>query len=158
MVICLERCADLLIPLPLTVSCFSKIQIGFTFLVPAHPGSPGKRAVKRVCVCVTVTVVTDRETDIGPYTKLRYGVEPRSAKTSLHCTYTVDLYALAVVIHHVALSSSRHRCLARSLSLLRSVSFSRRSFRLTPATLTSLSLYLACQLCFVAERQAFDNK
>jgi len=36
--------------LPLTVSCFSKIQIGFTFLVPAHPGSPGKRAVKRVCV------------------------------------------------------------------------------------------------------------
>jgi len=34
-----------------SVSCFSKIQIGFTFLVPAHPGSPGKRAVKRVCVC-----------------------------------------------------------------------------------------------------------
>jgi len=56
MVICLERDADLhmaqLIPLPLTVSCFSKIQIGFTFLVPAHPGSPGKRAVKRVCVIV----------------------------------------------------------------------------------------------------------
>jgi len=41
-----------LIPLPLTVSCFSKIQIGFTFLVPAHPGSPGQRAVKRVCMCV----------------------------------------------------------------------------------------------------------
>ena len=41
-----------LMPLPLTVSCFSKVQIGFTFLVPAHPGSPGKRAVKRVCVCV----------------------------------------------------------------------------------------------------------
>jgi len=41
-------------PLPLTVSCFSKIQIGFTFLVPAHPGSPGKRAVKRVCVCVYI--------------------------------------------------------------------------------------------------------
>ena len=40
--------------LPLTVSCFSKIQIGFTFLVPAHPGSPAKRAVKRVCVCVCV--------------------------------------------------------------------------------------------------------
>jgi len=39
-----------LMPLPLTVSCFSKIQIGFTFLVPAHLGSPGKRAVKRVCV------------------------------------------------------------------------------------------------------------
>ena len=41
-----------LMPLPLTVSCFSKIQIGFAFLVPAHPGSPGKRAVKRLCVCV----------------------------------------------------------------------------------------------------------
>ena len=54
MVICLEQGADLhiaqLMPLPLTVSCFSKIQIGFT-LVPAHPGSPGKRAVKQVCVC-----------------------------------------------------------------------------------------------------------
>ena len=60
MVICLERDADLhvvqLMPLQLTVSCFSKIQIGFTFLVPAHPGSPGKRAVKRVCVCVSVCV------------------------------------------------------------------------------------------------------
>jgi len=40
-----------LMPLPLTVSCFSKIQIGFTFLVPAHLGSPGQTAVKRVCVC-----------------------------------------------------------------------------------------------------------
>ena len=39
-------------PLPLAVSCFSKIHIGFTFLVPAHPGSPGQRAVKRVHVCM----------------------------------------------------------------------------------------------------------
>jgi len=45
-----------LMPLPLTVSCFSKIQIGFTFLVPAHPGSPGNRAVC-VCVCVCVSIV-----------------------------------------------------------------------------------------------------
>ena len=56
MVICLEQGADLhmgqLMPLPLTVPCFSKIQIGFTFLVPAHLGSPGKRAVKRMCACV----------------------------------------------------------------------------------------------------------
>ena len=54
--ICLERGADLhtaqLMLLPLTVSCFSKIQTGFTFLVPGHPGSPGKRAVKHACVCV----------------------------------------------------------------------------------------------------------
>ena len=58
MVICLELGADLhiaqLMPLLVTVSCFSKIQIGFAFLVPAHPGSPGKAAVKRVCVCVCV--------------------------------------------------------------------------------------------------------
>jgi len=55
MVICLERGADLhmvqLMPLPLTVSCFSKIQISFTFLVLAHPGSPGKRPLNGyVCV------------------------------------------------------------------------------------------------------------
>jgi len=58
MVICPERGADLhsaqLMPLPLTVSFFSKIQIGFTFLVPAHSGGPGQRAVKHVCVCVFV--------------------------------------------------------------------------------------------------------
>jgi len=40
---------------PLTVSCFGKIQIGFTFLVLALPGIPGHRAIKRVCVCVTGT-------------------------------------------------------------------------------------------------------
>ena len=54
-VICLERGADLhmaqLMPLPLTVSCFSKIQIGFTFLVPAHPSSPGQGPLN-VCLCV----------------------------------------------------------------------------------------------------------
>ena len=58
MVICLERGADLhmaqLMPLPLTVSCSSKIHIGIIFLVPVHPVSPGKRAVKGVCVCVCV--------------------------------------------------------------------------------------------------------
>ena len=64
MVICLQRGADLhmahLMPLLLTVSCCSKIQIGFTFLVLAHPGSPGQRAVKRVCVAgvsVSPTVI-----------------------------------------------------------------------------------------------------
>jgi len=50
MVFWLERDADLhmaqLMPLPLTVSCFSKIQIGFTCLVPAHPGSPGQSAIR----------------------------------------------------------------------------------------------------------------
>jgi len=60
MVFCLERGADLhtaqLMPLPLTVSCFSEIQIDFTFLVSAHPGSPGKRAFEWVCVCVCYEV------------------------------------------------------------------------------------------------------
>ena len=59
MVICLERGADWhmaqLMPLPLTVSCFGKIQIGFTFLVPAHLGSPGKGPLNGcVCVCVCI--------------------------------------------------------------------------------------------------------
>ena len=79
MVICLERDADLhmaqLMPLPLTVYGFSKIQIGFTFLVPAHRVVPEKgplnvcvRACVRACVrvrsracaraCVRVCVFT----------------------------------------------------------------------------------------------------
>ena len=80
MVVGLERGADLhtaqLMPLPLTVFCFSKIQIGFTFLVPAHLGSPGKRAVKRVCVCVcSIELIQcrndsfDQILQIGSYSK-----------------------------------------------------------------------------------------
>jgi len=65
MVVCLEQGADLhmaqLTPMPLTVSCFSKIQIGFTFLVLAYLGSPGKRAVKRVCVCVALASTVSTE-------------------------------------------------------------------------------------------------
>jgi len=62
MVICLERGADLrmaqlmLTPLPLTVSCFSKIQIGFTFLVPADPGSPGQGPINGCVCCDTITM------------------------------------------------------------------------------------------------------
>ena len=52
-----------LMPLPLTVSCFSKIQIGFTFLVPAHLAhSSGQRAVKRACVCAGFTCVPNWQT------------------------------------------------------------------------------------------------
>jgi len=62
-VVCLERGVDLhmaqLMPLLLTVSCFSKIQTAFTFLVPADLGSPGQTAVKRACVCVCVSYRSD---------------------------------------------------------------------------------------------------
>ena len=66
MVICLERGADLhmaqLMPLPLTslAAVKSRLVLPFTFLVPAHPGSPGQRAVKRVCVrvCICINVAT----------------------------------------------------------------------------------------------------
>ena len=64
MVICLEWDADLhtahMMPVPLTVSCFSKIKIGFTFLVPAHLGSPGKGALNR-CVCHLQADCQDRD-------------------------------------------------------------------------------------------------
>ena len=82
-VVCLERGADLhmaqLMPLPLTVSCFSKLQIGFTILVPAHPGGPGQRAVKRVCVCVCVflsslrALAADIADDADDVSKLAFG-------------------------------------------------------------------------------------
>ena len=62
MVISLRKGADLhmaqLMPLPLTFSCFNKIRIVFTFLVPADPRSPGNRAVKRVCDDVVHAVLS----------------------------------------------------------------------------------------------------
>ena len=65
MVICLERGANLhmvqLMPLPLTVSCSSKIQIGFTFLVPAYPGCPGKEAVKWLLLLLLLTFKINTE-------------------------------------------------------------------------------------------------
>ena len=49
------RCRLAYGPADATASCFSKIQIGFTFLVPAPPGSPGKSAVIWVCVLNTAS-------------------------------------------------------------------------------------------------------
>jgi len=50
-----------LMPLPLTVSCFSKIQIGFTFLVLAYLGSPRQRVVtKGVCVGERIFKICER--------------------------------------------------------------------------------------------------
>jgi len=83
-------------PLPLTVSCFTKIQIGFTFLVPAHPGSPGKRAVKRVCVCVCNTF-------LKIVTNFCHNISQDSVKTCLRCgkifkhDYTANLVLYLIV-------------------------------------------------------------
>jgi len=68
-VICLEWGADLhmaqLMPLPLVVCCFSKIQTGFNLLVPAHLGSPGKGPSNGcVCVCVNSVIIKLRIANI----------------------------------------------------------------------------------------------
>jgi len=90
MVVCLERGADLhmaqLMPLLLTVSCFSKIQIGFTY-----PGSPGQKAVKRVCVCVSYL---EKEPDL-------LGMLP-----SLHC-HTVSINGSRVSACHIPIQLSK---------------------------------------------------
>ena len=76
MVICLELGADLhmaqLMLLPLTVSCFSKIQIGFPFVVPAHLGNPGCSSLRLVSV---VKFAVDSMTEYGiPLEKFRIHV------------------------------------------------------------------------------------
>jgi len=53
-----------LMPLPLTISCFSRIQIGFTFLVLAHPGSPGKGPLNG---CMCIISIIQPEVIIGSY-------------------------------------------------------------------------------------------
>jgi len=95
MVICLERGADLhmsqLMLLPLTVSCFRKIQVGFAFLVPAHPGRTGQRAIKCVyvcvcaCVCVSVESYNRRILKTGPQlVKLQTSVSVLFCNTTKH--------------------------------------------------------------------------
>jgi len=107
-VICLEQGADLhmaqLMPLPLTVSCFSKIQVRFTFLVPAHPGSPGKRAVKRVCVCVRVCVCI--------------AVWPSTAYRGRWVTYCIDRHPSVCL--SIRLSAAYVCCNSRLLTIISS--------------------------------------
>ena len=109
MVICLERGADLhmaqLMPLPITVSCSSKIQIGFTFLVPAYPGFLEKRPLKMVVVVVVVlidrcswcnVVVAVIECIYEPYvfSQCSRCSPPSSLITAYKMTYTVSSGAL----------------------------------------------------------------
>jgi len=89
-----------LMPLPLTVS--SKIQIGFTFLVTAHPGSPGKRAVKRVCVCVSSFVyllVWD------PLLHTRYISSPNHYLFATHARTMAACFAVLPMLCHLFLTS-----------------------------------------------------
>ena len=82
-----------LMPLPLTVSCFSKIQIGITFLVPSHPGSPGQRAVKRECVCIdncTVGGLLIRHWSVD--------VESGNGETGMEHNSTCSLFSVIVTL------------------------------------------------------------
>jgi len=95
-IVCLERGADLhtaqLMSLPLTVSCLSEIQIGFAFLVPAHLGRPGQRAVKWVCMCVYIIYLTSYRPGGGEticsrrwqFDSQRIYVRPRTGLQSAH--------------------------------------------------------------------------
>ena len=89
MVICLEQGADLhmaqLMPLSLTVSCFNKIQIGFTFLVLAHPGSPGKKG-HQTGVCVSQGSIAKhlRNDDLPYYTFITQSAGERIFKNGEH--------------------------------------------------------------------------
>ena len=101
MFICLERGADLniaqLMPLPLTVSCFSKIQIGFTFLVPAYLGNPRKRAIKRVCVCILLTE-TDWIAEFAKKQELAEKANKLKVFNSVYiCKYVVVLVMVLVL-------------------------------------------------------------
>jgi len=84
-----------LIPLPLTVSCSSKIQIGFTFLVPAHPGSPGQRVIKWVCVCVPVNSIESLSASVAKqmrFQRLSEGVDNDNADATNNITAVTNLY------------------------------------------------------------------
>jgi len=97
-VICLERDAELhvaqLMPLPPTVSCFSKIQIGFTFLVPAHLGSLGQRAIKRVCMCVCVHILAILMHNVASYVRKILSLENflKICVTMLCCSRSKNVF------------------------------------------------------------------
>ena len=94
MVICLEQGADLhmaqLMPLSLIVSCSSKIQIGFTFLVLAHPGSPGKRAVKRCVLYACSAISTQTNPFNGSLSGTAWVSQYQKGKTNLDFTEARD--------------------------------------------------------------------
>ena len=72
-----------LMPLPLTISCSSKIQIGFIFVVPARLGSPGQRDIKRVCVCVSQVTQVQRRRSLRDIFEIRAGRQSKQSKLAL---------------------------------------------------------------------------
>ena len=99
MVICLERDADLhmaqLMPPPLTVSCFTKIQIGFTFLVPADPGSPAKKG-RETGVCVCVCVCRDIIGELRGWRRRRHIYRPKDLRRGFSGEFAREVCVVAV--------------------------------------------------------------
>jgi len=93
-VICLEQGAELhtaqLMPLTLTASCFSEIQIVFAFLLPAHLGSPGKKAVKRGCKRGSINLTYANSYYYGLFPRTAWLSQYQKGKTSLHLNEARD--------------------------------------------------------------------
>ena len=90
-----------------SLSCFSKIQIGFTFLVLAHAGKPGQRAVKRVCVCVPYVVYQISKT----FNILFIIIPPCHLQISLHLILStfIIVTSLSIFTLPLALKSVRKK-------------------------------------------------
>jgi len=145
--------------LPLTVCCFSKIQIGFTLLVPAHLGSPGKRAVKRArvracvraCVCVLLNAVDGTVRCCFPRVRAQEG--PVSS-----CVRSRDCSALATssLASHSECSSARSTfAMAPSPTIPSSRESTQLSLQLSSTLLLLVILYghvlcrkFSCSLSF----------
>jgi len=151
MVICLEQGADLhmtqLMPLPLTVSCFSKIQIGFTFLVPAHPCSLGQMAVKRVCVCKWHANSCELH-------YFRYG-GPSPWRAELACYIPhVRWQASTIIITTVLRPLYRSTCVSRYL-LLRTRGFCWCKVLTPTSLLTATSAFGLGRRCWSSPQQCY---
>jgi len=77
-------------PLTLTVSCFSEIQIVFAFLLPAHLGSPGKKAVKRGCKRGSINLTYANSYYYGLFPRTAWLSQYQKGKTSLHLNEARD--------------------------------------------------------------------
>ena len=81
-----------------SLSCFSKIQIGFTFLLPAHPGRPGQRAIKRGMYVNTLICIFKVVHDQGPLTKF--------CQCFIHCLLSAKMIFDYVYLKVVKINSN----------------------------------------------------